>query len=95
MRTNEIKNENDEIKKWLKKKFKQKDLKFKINKYLYDFQQFETIRSFGGCIYTGKINIDEAEMDQNNLLESIVKFNNKSKPKTKKKVTLKNKILLV
>ena len=34
-------------------------------------------------------------MDQNNLLESIVKFNNKSKPKTKKKVTLKNKILLV
>ena len=59
MKTDEIKNEIDEIRIWDGKN-KPKDLKYKANKYLYDFQQFETIRSFGDSIYTGKINIDEA-----------------------------------
>ena len=54
MRTPEIKNEIDETRKW-DLKIEQKDLKYKANKYLYDFQQFETIRSFGESIYTGKI----------------------------------------
>ena len=27
--------------------------------YIYDFQQFRTIRSLGHNIYTGKISIDE------------------------------------
>ena len=43
----------------------------------------ETIRSFDGSLYTGKISIDETEIDQINRLENILKFNNKSKPKTK------------
>ena len=63
MRTNEIENEIDEIKKWgekIKRKVKL-NLKYKANKHLYDSQQFQTIRSFGDSIYTGKINIDEAE----------------------------------
>ena len=79
MRTNEIKNEIEDIKKW-EEKINRKDLKYKTNKYLYDFQQFETLfnkRSFGDSIYTGKINIDEAGMDQSNLLEYIGKLNNK------------------
>ena len=59
MKTDEIKNEINEIRIW-DVKIKPKDLKYKANKYLYDFQQFETIRSFGDSIYTGKINIDEA-----------------------------------
>ena len=29
---------------------------------MQDFQQFETIKSFGDKIYTDKINIDEAEI---------------------------------
>ena len=41
------------------------------------------IRSFGENIYAGKINIQEAETDQTNLLENMVKCNNKSRPKTK------------
>ena len=49
--------------------------------YIYDFQQFEMIRSFGDNIYTGQISIDEAEMDQSNLLENMVQFNNKTRPK--------------
>ena len=36
MRTNEIKNKIDEIRKW-DQKIKQKDLKYRTNKYLYDF----------------------------------------------------------
>ena len=50
MRTNEI----NEIRKW-KEKIEGKDLIYKTNQYLYDFQQFETIRSFGDSIYTGKL----------------------------------------
>ena len=52
--------------------FFQKTSNEKANKYLYDFQQFETIRSFGDSTYTDKINIDEAEMDQDNLLQNMV-----------------------
>ena len=82
MRANECKNQIDNIKKW-EEKINRKGLKYKTNKYLNDFKQFEAIRSFGDSIYTGKINVDEAEMDQSNLLEYMVKFYNKSKPKTK------------
>ena len=59
MRNIEIKNEIDEIKKW-KEKIKRKDSKYKTNKFTYDYQQFETTRSFGDNVYTSKINIDEA-----------------------------------
>ena len=44
----------------------------------------EIKRFIGENIYTGKVNIDEAETDQNNLLENIIKFNNKSIQKQKK-----------
>ena len=40
------------------------------------------IRSFGESVYTGKINIDKAEMDQSNLLKTLVEFNEKSRPRT-------------
>ena len=64
---------------------------YKASKYKYDFLQYETIRSFGENIYTSKINVDNAEMDQTNLskksnlsnIENIVNFNNKSRAKTK------------
>ena len=62
---------------------KPKSLNYEASKYNYDFQQYETIRSFGESIYAGKISIHETEMDQTTLLKSMVKFNNKSRPKTK------------
>ena len=37
----------------------------------------------GESIYAGKTSIQEAEMDRTNLLENMVKINNKSRPKTK------------
>ena len=75
MRTNEIK-------KW-EERIKREDLKYKTKNYIYDFQQYETIRSFGESIYTQNISIVETQEDQNNLLKNIVEFNNKSRPKNK------------
>ena len=45
----------------------------------YKFQQFKTKRAFGENIYAGKSSIDETGKDQNNLLENMVEFNNKSR----------------
>ena len=72
MRTNNTKNEIDEIKK-LKEKIKGKDLKYKTKKHIYEFQQYETIRSFGESIYNCKVN--KFNMDERN---------DKSKPGLKK-----------
>ena len=58
-------------------------MKYKTNKYIYNFQQSDTIKSFDDSIYTGNINVDEAEKDQNNLLDNIAEFNNRSRRKTK------------
>ena len=83
MRINEIKNQIIyQIEKW-GEKIKQEDLKYKTKNYTYDFQQYEKIRSFGESIYAGIISIHEAEMDQINLLENMIKFNNKSRRKPK------------
>ena len=53
-----------EIKKW-EDKLKRNEFKYEINRFVFDalafwlhFQQFETIRSFGDRIYTGKICLD-------------------------------------
>ena len=67
-----------------RKRIELKDLKYKATKYVHDFQPFETIKYFSGSIYTGKINTDEAEMDQTNQLENMIKLNNKSIPRQKK-----------
>ena len=77
---NEIKYEIYEIKNW-ENKIKQKDLRYETNRYRYDIQQSETVRSFGDSVYNGKISIDEAEMEQTNLVENIVDFSNKSRPR--------------
>ena len=81
MRNAGIKNEIDEIRKW-EEKIKRKDLKDETKVYIYDFQQYKTIRSFADKIYTCKFNLDESEMDQSNLLKNLVKFNNRSRPRT-------------
>ena len=65
MRTNEIKDEIDEIKKW-DKKINRKDWKYDIKKYVYGIQQFESVRSFGDSIFSNEIVMVEAEEDQSN-----------------------------
>ena len=73
MITNEIKKELNDIKKW-EEKNKIKDLRYQTKNYVYDFQHYDTIRSFGENICNGKINMDKAEMDQTNLLKNWLKF---------------------
>ena len=80
IRTNEIKNEIDDFKKW-GEKLKTKDLIYKANKYKFEFQQYEIIRSFSESISTGKVNISEAEIDQSSLLKCLVEFSKRSRPK--------------
>ena len=80
MRTNEIKNEINETKKW-EEKIKRKVLTYETSKYIFDFQKFQTIRSFGDSIYNNKINIREAKMKQVILLVIILDFRDKSRPK--------------
>ena len=84
MRTNEIKNELDEIRGW-KEEIKRNNLKYETNKHIYDFQQLKTIRSFGESIVSGKITVGEADEDQSNLLESRMEFNNKYRARTKER----------
>ena len=70
MRTNEIKNEFDEIKKQEEKN--EKNIQnIKQKNYTQDF-------------HTRKARIVEVEEDQSNLLKNIVEFNNKFRPITKK-----------
>ena len=80
MRTNETKNEIYEIRKW-EEVIKREDLKYETTKHRFDFQQFKTIRSFGDSIYNGKINIKEAKLKQDILLENVLDFTNKSIPR--------------
>ena len=68
MRTNEIKNEIDAIKKQ-KEKIKLKDLNNETKQYIYGCQQHKTIRSFVESICTSKASIVEAKED---LLENLV-----------------------
>ena len=56
----------------------------------FDFKQYETTSSFGESIYSGKIRIDEAENDQTNLLENIVNFDSKYRPRSKEDKVKKN-----
>ena len=48
-----------------------------------NFNEFKTIRSFGENIYSGKITINKANQEQTDLLEHILNFNYKTRPKNK------------
>ena len=49
---------------------------------MYDFQKLQTIRSFGDIIFNGRLIISESDKKQSNV-ENILKFNDKSRPRSK------------
>ena len=56
----------------------------------FDFNAFKTIMSYGENIHSGKISINEADQELTDLLEYILNFNSKARPKNKNdKKTLK------
>ena len=58
-------------------------MKYETNWQIYDFQQHDITRSFGDNIYIGKISINKAGTDKTNLLENMVDFHIKARPKAK------------
>ena len=43
-------------------------MKYETSKYIYDFQNFQTIRFVGDTIYNGTIAISEADQKENSFL---------------------------
>ena len=49
----------------------------------FDFKIFKTIRSLCENIYSGKFTINEADQEQADLVEYILNFSNKARPKNR------------
>ena len=56
---------------------------YKSSKYINDFRKFWTIRSFRDSVFNGKITINEADKKQSNVLDVILNFNDKVRPRSK------------
>ena len=48
-----------------------------------NFKTFKTVRSLVENIYSSKIKMDEADEEQSDLIEYILNFNNKARPKNR------------
>ena len=58
---------------------------YRANEYTYSFQNFRTISAFGRGIYNGEITLKEADEDQASLLNEIISFREKTKPRNEEK----------
>ena len=56
-----------------------KDSIFETKKYAYNFQKFETLRSFAKNIFSGKTTLKNVDEAQCNLLVEIIGFNKNTK----------------
>ena len=89
----EAKKELDKIKE-IEKTIDREKLVYRASEYTYNFGNFRTVKTFGRDIYEGKITLEEANTDQDNILRDIRNFNNKATPqkynkKQKKRLFLK------
>ena len=81
---------NDETKKELdkiseiEKDVDREKLVYKTYIHTYDFKNFQTIRTFARDIYNGETSLEEANEDQRKLLDEIIYFNKKTKPKNER-----------
>ena len=76
----EIKNELNKVKEYEKKVNRNNMIDYSSMKP-FDIRIFKTIRSVGEDIYSSKITINEADQVQADLVQYIVNFNNKTRPK--------------
>ena len=60
-------------------------LVYEASEYEYSFQNFLTIRTFGRDIYNDEITLKETDEDQSSLLNEIINFRDKTKPRSEKK----------
>ena len=92
LNNNEAEKEIDKIKE-IENSIDREKLIYKSNKYIHDFRNFQTIRTFGEDIYEGEITFEEAADDQSDLLNSIRDFKNKKWPQNNTKNQEKEIIL--
>ena len=90
----EIKNEVDEIKEY-EKKVNRNNMIYYSTKEPFDFNAFKTIRSFGENIYCSKNTIHESDQEQADLLEYILNFNKKARPRNKDDKKIKEMFLIL
>ena len=76
----EIKNELNKVKEYEKKVNRNNMIDYSSMKP-FDIRIFKTIRSVGEDVYSSKITINEADQVQADLVQYIVNFNNKTRPK--------------
>ena len=68
-------------------------LVYSASKYIHNFRNFRTIRTFGRDIYEGNITLDEASIEQDNLLRDIRNFSSRTRPQNDMKIQEKNIVL--
>ena len=90
---------NDEAKKEIdkiteiEKTVDREKLVYRANEYTYSFQNFRTIRAFGRDIYNFEITLKETDEDQASLLNEIINFREKTKPRDEEKKKEKKNVL--
>ena len=66
---------------------------YRASEYPYNFRNFQTASTLGRDIYEGKITLEEANIDQDNLLRDIRNLNNKTRPQNDRKIQEKKVVL--
>ena len=61
----------------------------------FNFKTFKTIRSLGENIYSDKITMIEADEEKSDLIEYILNFNNKARPKNRDDKKTKKMFLIL
>ena len=79
-----------------KKKINRNNIIYYSSKVPSNFKTFKTIRSLGEKIYSDNFTRNEADQEQADLIEYVLNFNNKARPKKKddKKTTKKMFLIL-
>ena len=89
----EAKKEFNKIKE-IEKNVDREKLIYKASGNTNDFRKFRKIKTFGRDIYDCKINLEEADKEESDLLNEIKNYSEKTKPKSYKK-NMKKKLLTI
>ena len=84
LNNDEAKKELDKIKK-IERNVDREKLIYETDEYSHSFKNFQTIKTFGGNIYEGKITIKEANEYQADLLAETMNFRKHTKPRSQEK----------
>ena len=84
LNNDEAKKELDKIKE-IERNVDREKLIYETDEYSHSFKNFQTIKTFGGNIYEGKITIKEANEYQADLLAETMNFRKHTKPRSQEK----------